>query len=226
MRMLCCRGHWFALPAKLRMDLSRTYHRDSRAHLSFFRDAIRLLSRMEVRPRRRVPRTARHAAHLSPQLGLFTTKELQHMAKHATHQSEGGALLTLGDVEEYYGVRMLEHLDREAELPTFERSAMQGDVSILRVTTAPATTPIPKEGVAVVVGENGGNTHSLHGDGFFDPVANPRPGSLKLGTLTVPADGEAFLLHPEHGGLRAEGPGTFDLGRQREFAGEWRMVRD
>jgi hypothetical protein len=103
---------------------------------------------------------------------------------------------------------------------------MQGDVSILRVTKAAATKPVATAGVAVVRGENGGNTHSLHGDGpvFWD-VAPDRDGELLLGRLTVPVGSQAVLGHPEHGFL-AITPGTYEIGRQREYAGEWRMVAD
>ena len=125
-----------------------------------------------------------------------------------------------------YGVDMLDHLDREVEVPTVTRAACQGDVSILRVTKDPATKAVPQTGFPVVRGENGGNTHSLHGNGtiFFDP-AREAEGSLLLGRLSVPEGSEAVLAHPEHGFL-AIAPGTYEIGRQREWAGEWRMVAD
>jgi hypothetical protein len=134
------------------------------------------------------------------------------------------ATATLRDVTEKFGVSVLEHLDHEASIPTVSKVACQGDVSILRVTTKAASTPIPAEGVPVVRGENGGNTHSLHGTAFFD-AAPGRAGELTLGTLTVPEDSEAFLLHPEHGALEIT-EGTYRIGRQREFAGTWALVRD
>lgn len=125
-----------------------------------------------------------------------------------------------------FGTEVLDHLDRQVQVPVVTTAACQGDVSILRVTTAPATTVVGKAGVAVVRGENGGNTHSLHGSGsIFWDVAPERADSLVLGTLTVPAGSEAVLAHPEHGFLSIA-PGTYRLGRQREFAGEWRMVAD
>jgi hypothetical protein len=125
-----------------------------------------------------------------------------------------------------YGTEILDHLDREVTVPVVTTAACQGDVSILRVTKNAATKPVPTAGFPVVRGENGGNTHSLHGDGpiFFDP-APARAGSLVLGRLTVPAESEAVMAHPEHGFL-AIAPGTYEIGRQREFAGEWRMVAD
>lgn len=121
---------------------------------------------------------------------------------------------------------ILDHLDREVEVPTVTNAACQGDVSIRRIDHAVATKPVPQAGVAVVRGENGGNTHSLHGDGpiFWDVAPDDRD-ALVLGTLTVPDESTAVLAHPEHGFL-AVAPGCYELGRQREFAGEWRMVAD
>lgn len=122
------------------------------------------------------------------------------------------------------GTEVFDWLARDADVPVVDQAACQGDVSILRVTTKAAVTPIPAVGVAVVRGENGGNTHSLHGQGCWD-WAPARDGSLVLGTLTV-AEGETALLgHPEHGFLEIA-PGTYRVGRQREFAGEWRQVAD
>jgi hypothetical protein len=130
------------------------------------------------------------------------------------------------DAVSKYGIDVLAHLDREVSVPMVTSAACQGDVSILRVTKQPASTPVPAAGYPVVRGENGGNTHSLHGDGpvFYDGVPE-RDGSLLLGRLTVPEGSAAVLAHPEHGFL-AVAPGTYDIGRQREYAGEWRMVAD
>jgi hypothetical protein len=132
---------------------------------------------------------------------------------------------TLEDITTTHGVEVLDYLDRQVTIPVLRDPQIQGDVSILPVTTKKAVTPIPRAGVAVVVGENGGNTHSLHGEGCFFDFAPSKPGSLKLGTLTVPENEEAYLIHPEHGAM-GMAPGTYTLGRQREYAGEWRQVAD
>ena len=137
-------------------------------------------------------------------------------------------ITTLSELEAAASVRVLDHLNRDAALPVVTTAGCQGDVSILRVTTKAATTPLPQAGYPVVRGEAGGNTHSLHAEAdsgvCFDP-ADGRGGDLVLGTLTVPDGVQAFLLHPEHGGM-AINPGTYRIGRQREYAGEWRMVAD
>ncbi len=134
-------------------------------------------------------------------------------------------MATLGDIIEKTNTEVFDWLARDADVPTVTTAACQGDVSILRQAgIKPATTAIPTTGIAIVRGENGGNTHSLHGDGYFN-AAPARDGSLELGTLTVPAGSEAHLLHPEHGALTIL-PGTYRIGRQREYAGEWRQVAD
>ena len=124
------------------------------------------------------------------------------------------------------GVTVLDHIDPSADVPVESVAAAQGDVSILRVTTRPATTPMPAR-VDVVRGEAGGNTHSLHpsGDCFWDAATARSVADLTLGTLTVPEGSTAVLAHPEHGFLELA-PGTYRIGRQREYAGEWAYVAD
>jgi len=117
----------------------------------------------------------------------------------------------------------LEYMDREISIPVLDQPQIQGDVSILPVTTKAATTPIPLAGIAVVRGENGGNTHSLHGEGFFDFA--PSPTGTEIGTLTVEPGKEVHMHHPQHGFMGFAG-GTYRIGSQREWAGEWRQVAD
>lgn len=140
-------------------------------------------------------------------------------------------MLTLSELENLAGTRVLDHLDREASLPVVGDINPQGDVIIVRnADLAPATTLLPVSGAAVVRGEAGGNTHSLHADKdsgvCWDVVTKDGDSAaLALGTLTVPAGACAYLLHPEHGGMAVE-EGTYYIGRQREYAGEWALVAD
>lgn len=131
--------------------------------------------------------------------------------------------VTLAEVETRFGFAALDYLDRDVEVPTVTTAGCQGDVSILRVTTDPAVIPIPARGVVVRSG-NGGHDHTLVPGGFFDPAPS-RDGSLIIGTLTVPAGGEGYMTHPEHGAIFIA-PGTYRIGSQREFAGEWQAVAD
>lgn len=130
------------------------------------------------------------------------------------------------DAIQVTGAEVFDYLARDADVPVVTAAACQGDVSILRVTAPSAKTPIPAVGVPVVWSESGGNTHSLHGgDGVCWDPSRERDGSLTLGTLTVQEGSTAVLAHPEHGFLEIA-PGTYRVGRQREWAGQWRMVAD
>jgi hypothetical protein len=134
------------------------------------------------------------------------------------------SVLTLEDARRLTGTDFYEYLDAQAAVPTVTSAACQGDVSVLRVTTKPAVKVMPKTGVVVAQSGQGGHAHTLTGAGFFD-AAPVRGGSLVVGTLTVPADTDVLLTHPEHGAFLIA-PGTYRIGTQREFAGEWRAVAD
>lgn len=132
-------------------------------------------------------------------------------------------MATLAELTSTYGVDVLEHLDRQADIPVLSGPQIQGDISILPVATAPATTPIPPYGVVVATGREG-HAHRLLPGGFFD-AASRRTGSLVIGTLTVPDGIEQYLAHDEHG-YTGIAPGTYQVGGQREYAGEWQSVAD
>ena len=121
---------------------------------------------------------------------------------------------------------VFDYLDLEAEVPKIDRAAAQGDVLVQRVTVAPATTSMPKC-VVVVASEASSNTHTLHpvGDCFYDAHRATSQGDVLLGKLTVPEGSTAFLSHQEHAGIEVL-PGTYEVRRQREFAGEWAYVAD
>lgn len=134
---------------------------------------------------------------------------------------------TLAEMITLTGKEVLDYLNRDAAVPTVTRAACQGDVGIFRDDTiTPASKPMPKS-VVVVQSEASANTHSLHPDGpcFWDPNNRASVTDLTLGTLSVPEGSRAFLSHPEHGGLMVT-PGTYRIGRQREYQGEWQMVAD
>lgn len=131
--------------------------------------------------------------------------------------------ITLAEARELSGTDFYDYLDAQAEVPTITQAACQGDVSLLRVTKAPATTPVPARGVVVATGQ-GGHDHTITGAAFFDR-APTRDGQLLIGKLTVPADTTVLISHQEHGALLIA-EGTWEIGGQREFAGEWRAVAD
>lgn len=140
--------------------------------------------------------------------------------------------IKLGEVIDRHGVDVLDHLNRDVDVPVLAGLQAQGDVIVVPVAEArahtgrPATTPVPRAGVPVVRGESGGNTHLLLADGdvYFDalPAAG---GDLGLGTLTVSDGATGYLAHPEHG-YAGIAPGTYEIRRQREQADEIRLVAD
>jgi len=135
---------------------------------------------------------------------------------------------TLADLIDTHGVDVLDHLDREASIPVLDGLQFQGDVAVIPTSDLgiDAGTTVPTQGIPVVRGENGGNTHLLlaQGDVRFAP-ASPSARDLGLGVLTVPAGSVAYLAHPEHG-YCGIAPGTYEIRRQREQAEEIRLVAD
>ena len=112
----------------------------------------------------------------------------------------------------------------ELEIPVLGGPQRQGDVLIVPAAPRDGGVPIGK-GVEVVRSEAGSNTHCLHGDGAWLP--NPAAATdLVQGHLSVPEGGECYLIHSEEHGAMGIAPGSYNLLRQREFAGEWRRVAD
>lgn len=142
------------------------------------------------------------------------------------------AVLSTEELIGKFGIQVEADLDRDAGIPVIaEASQRQGDVYIAYRAQglAPATTPVPVEGVPVVRGENGGNTHLLlaaTAGVFWDAApATDNANSLALGTLTVEEGATAYLAHPEHG-YNGFGAGTYEVKRQREMRDEITAVAD
>lgn len=135
---------------------------------------------------------------------------------------------TIADAETAFGVSHEEHLDRDAAIPVITQSACQGDVSVRRVKhIASAGKPVPPQGTVVLQGDHAHVLFAIQGSAgivSYAPAA-AGDGPLALGVLTVPEGSQALLDHLEHGDLLID-PGTYVIGRQREFAGEWRAVAD
>lgn len=111
-------------------------------------------------------------------------------------------------------------------IPVLSESQRQGDVLVLKIDDGQPGQPIGR-GVEVVRSEVGANTHTLHGEGTWLP--NPAASDtavLTKGWLAVPVGGEAWLIHSQEHSAIGIGPGTYEIRRQREFAGEWRQVSD
>lgn len=158
------------------------------------------------------------------------TNPEQHSTEKSPHTM---STQTLADLIATHGVDVHDHLDRDEFVPVHAgRLQFQGDVAV--VPTGPGVQaagsgypkPVPADGIAVVRGENGGNTHLLLGDHTvtWDPSTGG-PTALDLGVLTVPEAATAWLAHPEHGYLGV-GHGRYVVRRQREQADETRLIAD
>lgn len=132
---------------------------------------------------------------------------------------------TYADILGAHNVTIPAHLEAQAEIPVLDRLQVQGDVAIIPYADAITVgTSVPPEGIPVVRGENGGNTHLLVAAGPVMWVPVQRRG-LDLGIVDVPESSVAYLLHPEHG-ANALAPGAYLLRRQREQADVIRTVAD
>jgi hypothetical protein len=125
----------------------------------------------------------------------------------------------------------IEHLD--LEVPVISGNQRQGDVYLLKVTRdhSKGAKKITEAGVVVVRAEtNSANTHTLYaltGECLWLPNARATRGDeLVQGWLTVTDGAEATLIHTEEHNVLGIGAGTYEIRRQREFAGEWRRVAD
>lgn len=132
---------------------------------------------------------------------------------------------TLTEVMTPHGVEIPAHLVADAEVPVLTGMQRQGDVLVIPTRRGKVTglEPIPPQGIAVVRGEAGGNTHLLVGGGKWAPITTDR---AIMGTLVLEKEDQAFLLHPEHGATGIAGPGAFIVKRQREQADVVRLVSD
>ena len=130
-------------------------------------------------------------------------------------------MATLAELIDTYDRPVHEWLERDTDVPVLDGPQAQGDILIRPSSSKPALTPIPSLGVVVATGQDG-HDHVLLPGGYFDPDLS---GGLVVGVLTVPAGVEQYLAHDEHG-YTGIAPGTYELRRQQEFAGEWRAVAD
>jgi len=150
-------------------------------------------------------------------------------------------MTTLRSVLTRHDREVLGHLDREAQVPVVA-FGRQGDVVVVADSvTGWASTqpdaPVPPEGIPVVRGETGGNTHLLVADGGarfawadegtarwadlgpFDPeLLDVGTDRRRIGTLAVDPGAVAYLIHEEHGAI-GFAPGRYAVLRQREFDG-------
>lgn len=128
---------------------------------------------------------------------------------------------------ERFGTARLDHLE-DLDVQVLTGLQRQGDVMIAPMRDGQTTglEQVKPEGLIVVRGENGGNTHLLlaEGDVQFAPRDDRATPNL-LGILKVLKGAVAWLTHPEHGYMGI-GEGTYTVRRQREQADAIRLVAD
>lgn len=136
---------------------------------------------------------------------------------------------TYSQILDRHQVEIPAHLQADAEIPVLSGMQRQGDVIVIpmRAAKVAGLEPVPADGVAVVRGEVGGNTHLLvaDGPGVGWAARNATATAPDLGTLVVPEGSAAYLLHPEHGaqGIAA---GDYVIRRQVEAGETQRLVAD
>ena len=112
----------------------------------------------------------------------------------------------------------------ELEIPLLTGPQRQGDLLIIPAPAHTGGKPLDR-GVEVVRSEAGSNTHCLHGDGQWLESTSAAT-ALVQGWLLVPEGGECYLIHSEEHNAIGIAPGSYEIRRQREYAGEWRRVAD
>lgn len=135
---------------------------------------------------------------------------------------------TLAQVTAETGFAVLEHLEAEAEVPVLGGLQAQGDLFVIPRDTpgrhGRQDTGVPAAGIAVIEAVGSGHEHRLYagkpGTAWWTPAGR---GGQDLGVLECAEP--AFLLHAEHGAAGIA-PGSYTLRRQREQAGEERLVAD
>lgn len=132
---------------------------------------------------------------------------------------------TLGQLIDRHGVDVLDHLDRQLEVPVNDGLQFQGDLAVIpleRKMTG-AWRPVPPEGVPVIEAVGSGHEHRLLASEAGTASLLAGAGGQDIGYLEVAEP--AYLAHPEHGYLGIA-PGSYTLRRQREQADEERLVAD
>ena len=134
---------------------------------------------------------------------------------------------TLGQLIEKHGFDVLDHLDRDLEIPVHAGLQAQGDLFIIPADPDRSSrqgAAVPPDGIAVIEAVGGGHEHRLFagqpGSAFSTPAV---AGRQDIGVLECSEP--AYIAHPEHA-YTGIAPGTYILRRQREQAHEERLVAD
>ncbi|MFG1948823.1 hypothetical protein [Nonomuraea sp. NPDC048826] len=144
--------------------------------------------------------------------------------------------VTLATLEAQTGLTALDHLERSVSIPVIDGLQAQGDLIVipLAVIAASIKLPdsadqwahVPPEGVDLLRGDAGGNTHTLVAEPGVCRWTRLVSDSDLLAIGAFETTAPAYLLHPEHGASGCA-PGTYVVRRQRELEGRRaRLVAD
>ena len=126
------------------------------------------------------------------------------------------------------GVSVPAHLAADADVPVLTGPQAQGDLIVIPVSDPVDVEweTLPSNGIQVIRGEAGENTHWLH-PGFDSPGVRwaptappPRPtrqAALALGHVLVPEGQSALLIHTDEHGANGIGPGCYAIHRKRQL---------
>lgn len=141
--------------------------------------------------------------------------------------------VTLATLEEQTGLTALDHLEWSVRIPVVDGLQAQGDLIVIplsvvsdRIRLPDAWEDVPQEGVDLLRGEAGGNTHTLVAEPGACRWTRQVRDSEWLAVAAFETTAPAYLLHPEHGATGCA-PGTYVVRRQREQDGpRARLVAD
>jgi hypothetical protein len=136
-------------------------------------------------------------------------------------------MTTIADLVEVYGLDVLDHLDRQVDVPLDTGPAPQGDVICVPAGLDPdapvggTSVPVGRDGVVVVSGVHDHTLVAAPGTARWTPN---RSGGLIVGVVEC---AEPVLLHHVEHGYRRLAAGRWVIRRQQEGSEERRrMVAD
>ena len=136
---------------------------------------------------------------------------------------------TFRDVLGRHNITVPDETIAEITVPVLSGSQRQGDIAIfprkpLTLAERSMAVRVLREGIAVVRGESGGNTHMLSADG--DVLWLEKSAGLLLGVIEVAPSATGYLIHTDEHGANGVAPGCYRIHGKREQADERRRVAD
>lgn len=144
----------------------------------------------------------------------------------------------LSELLDRTGLDVLDHLERQIQVPVINGLQAQGDLLVLPLALLPTVTvvnasrlnsasywrPVPPNGVELVRGVAGNNPHTLVADPHTCEWTGAVRDPLGLGIAVFHNTEPAYLVHPEHG-ASGVAPGRWLVRRQQEYAATGRVGR-